>query len=405
MKLISILSEDLGKWFGSGKTGGWDRYNTKGEKVGKCGDAEEGEPYVACLSNEKAAKLGPKGRASFVRRKREAQKKSGDAKKGGEQSKGQKPVLVKTGASENVKEDWSQKYKNSIDCSNPKGFSQRAHCDGRQKNESMKLTLEQKLNLFLEKNVPNDPEKWSYAKSQAKEKFDVYPSAYANGWAAKKYKEMGGGWKSVSEAVKDSLDIGEYDQEGDMAKSDLRSIIANAKKMHDMIEDADNLPEWVQSKITKAEDYISTVANYLTAEMSEETELQESGGEVLYKKGNDHIEKYGEDSFALYKNGKKEKFYTSLKDAKQAMNEDWQDVNRKDNTDGMSQKAVNTYKRENPGSNLQTAVTEKNPTGKRASRRKSFCARMSGMKSAHASAETKRDPDSPINKALRRWRC
>jgi len=196
MKLISILSEDLGKWFGSGKKGGWDRYNTKGEKVGKCGDAEEGEPYVACLSNEKAAKLGPKGRAAFVRRKREAQKKSGDAKKGGEQSKGQKPVLVKTGASENVKEDWSQKYKNSIDCSNPKGFSQRAHCDGRQKNESMKLTLEQKLNLFLEKNVPNDPEKWSYAKSQAKEKFDVYPSAYANGWAAKKYKELGGTWKT-----------------------------------------------------------------------------------------------------------------------------------------------------------------------------------------------------------------
>jgi len=81
---------------------------------------------------------------------------------------------------------------------------------------------------------------------------------------------MGGGWKSVSEAVKDKFDIGEYDQEGDMAKSDLRSIIANAQKMHDMLKDADNLPEWVQSKITKAEDYISTVANYMTAEMNEE---------------------------------------------------------------------------------------------------------------------------------------
>ena len=61
------------------------------------------------------------------------------------------------------------------------------------KEESM--NLEEKLNLFLEKNVPTDPEKWSYAKSQAKQKFDVYPSAYANGWAAKKYKELGGGWK------------------------------------------------------------------------------------------------------------------------------------------------------------------------------------------------------------------
>ena len=85
--------------------------------------------------------------------------------------------------------------------------------------------------------------------------------------------------------------------------------------------------------------------------------------------------------------------------------EDWQKVNKADNTDGMSQKAVNAYRRENPGSKLKTAVTEKNPSGKRAARRKSFCARMSGMKRAHASAETKRDPDSPINKALRRWRC
>jgi len=50
-----------------------------------------------------------------------------------------------------------------------------------------------------EKNVPTSPEKWSRAKAMAKQKFDVYPSAYANGWAAKKYKEMGGGWKSVSE--------------------------------------------------------------------------------------------------------------------------------------------------------------------------------------------------------------
>jgi len=76
--------------------------------------------------------------------------------------------------------------------------------------------------------------------------------------------------RSMQEEKKDQYDTGEYDQEGDMAKSDLRSIIANAQKMHDMIDDADNLPEWVQSKITKAEDYISTVANYMTSEMSEE---------------------------------------------------------------------------------------------------------------------------------------
>ena len=162
--------------------------------------------------------------------------------------------------------------------------------------------ISENMENLNEKNVPTNPELWSRAKSLARSKFDVYPSAYANGWASKWYKGKGGSWKSVSEAkeigddaindgtppelrkrgnktvitsdeikeaVKDKLDIGEYDQEGDMAKSDLRSIMANAQKLHDMIEDADNLPEWCQNKITLAEDYISTVANYLTAEMSE----------------------------------------------------------------------------------------------------------------------------------------
>jgi hypothetical protein len=142
----------------------------------------------------------------------------------------------------------------------------------------------------------------------------------------KKFRDL---TKNMYEEKKDKYDEGEYDQEGDMAKSDLRSIIANAQKMHDMIDDADNLPEWVQSKITKAEDYISTVANYMAAEMSEETKLQESGGPVLYKKGDDHIEKYGEDSFALYKNGKKSKYYTSLEAAKEAMNEEVEELDEK----------------------------------------------------------------------------
>jgi len=53
----------------------------------------------------------------------------------------------------------------------------------------------QKVETLMEKNCPTNPSKWSSYKSQAKQKFDVYPSAYANGWAAKKYKAAGGGWK------------------------------------------------------------------------------------------------------------------------------------------------------------------------------------------------------------------
>ena len=65
-------------------------------------------------------------------------------------------------------------------------------------------------------------------------------------------------------------DPGEYDYEGDMARSDLRSIIHNAQQLHDMMEDNTNLPEWLQAKITKAEDYISSAANYMRSEMNEE---------------------------------------------------------------------------------------------------------------------------------------
>jgi hypothetical protein len=72
--------------------------------------------------------------------------------------------------------------------------------------------LEEELNLFLEKNTPTNPSKWSYYKSQAKKKFDVYPSAYANAWAAKQYKAAGGGWKKeqIGEAsMTGNLDGGE----------------------------------------------------------------------------------------------------------------------------------------------------------------------------------------------------
>ena len=98
-----VMSEDLRKWFGKGKSGttsggGWDRYGSDGQKLGKCGDGDDGDAYAACLSKEKANKLGPKGRASFVRRKRAAQKKSGDSKKGGNRTKGKTPTFSKTGA-------------------------------------------------------------------------------------------------------------------------------------------------------------------------------------------------------------------------------------------------------------------------------------------------------------------
>jgi len=60
------LDEDLRDWFGKGKKGGaggggWDRYNTKGERIGKCGDSGKGEGKPKCLSKSRAASLRAKG--------------------------------------------------------------------------------------------------------------------------------------------------------------------------------------------------------------------------------------------------------------------------------------------------------------------------------------------------------
>jgi len=157
----------LGDWFGKGggggkESGGWDRFNSAGERIGKCGDAKKGAAYSACLSAEKAKQLGKKGIADFVQRKRAAQKKAGDKAKGGESKKGQKPVMVKTGA---------------------KGLDK--------KNESL-----MSFGKFLREgeNKPNNPALWKKAIAKAKAKFDVYPSAYANAWASKWYKGKGGTW-------------------------------------------------------------------------------------------------------------------------------------------------------------------------------------------------------------------
>ena len=89
----------------------------------------------------------------------------------------------------------------------------------------------------------------------------------------------------------------------------------------------------------------------------------------------------------------------------QATNEDWQKVNKKDKTDGMSPAAVKAYRRENPGSKLKTAVTGNPKKGsKDAKRRKSYCARSKGQQDMH-NISCSKTPDKPVCKARRRWKC
>ena len=152
------MKEDLRNWFNpKHPDGGWKRINSKGEAIGPCA-RKPGEPKPKCMSNKKRSQLSKKERAAAVAAKRKHDSVADRKGKGG------KPINVSNFGKGRISE-----------------------------------AVE---NLF-EKNKPTNPALWARAKAAARSKFDVYPSAYANGWAAKWYKGKGGGWKSVKEAVQD----------------------------------------------------------------------------------------------------------------------------------------------------------------------------------------------------------
>ena len=87
----------------------------------------------------------------------------------------------------------------------------------------------------------------------------------------------------------------------------------------------------------------------------------------------------------------------------------WTRKEGKSESGGHTKKGVASYRKANPGSKLKTAVTTKpsklKKGSKAANRRKSFCARMKGMKKRNTSSKTANDPNSRINKSLRKWNC
>ena len=106
----------------------------------------------------------------------------------------------------------------------------------------------------------------------------------------KGYKRMGTkqkGGKTVDNCVKMEdhgpenpdapVNYGEYDREGDMAKDDLRTIDDAVEELYSILQADDNLPEWVQAKITKAVDYIDTARDYMKAQKYEEGSIEEYG--------------------------------------------------------------------------------------------------------------------------------
>ena len=473
-----IAYEDLRKWFGTGGEGGvggggWDRYNTKGERIGKCA-REPGEGKPKCLSKEKSAKMSKDEIAAAVRRKRKADPVADRPGKGGkpimssnkikeemglvrycpkckknelrsECAYGPKywdmfsmpPAIMtnqmkydiaqihptneekdhehsmarselstvmnaakrlkkKMGKGEGNIEAWVQskitKAADYLDAAadyldsgehdvhgsmdEAKGPCWTGYRQVGMKKKGNKMVpncvpehtgivakiLEQiegekELQNLEEKNVPTNPALWSKMKSRAKAKFDVYPSAYANGWAAKEYKKAGGGWKSVSE------------------ETELEEAVRRPAKTGNLIH---VMLSWKGK-------YYSLKMFFPQASLPSRKDVQNQIEKVY---PGSRVQSY---NVVDYQPG--EPFLQTEGAA-------WTRKEGQNKKGGLNEKGRKSYERENPGSDLK-APSKKvgNP------RRASFCARMSGMKKKLTSKKTANDPNSRINKSLRAWNC
>jgi hypothetical protein len=469
-----IAYEDLRKWFGTGGEGGvggggWDRYNTKGERIGKCA-REPGEGKPKCLSKEKAAKMSKDEIAAAVRRKRKADPVADRPGKGGKPKmvsnkikeemglvrycpkcqknetrnecaygvkywdmfsmppaimtnqmkydiaqihptneekdhehsmirsqistvmSAAKRVKKKMGKGEGNVEAWVQSkitkaadYLDSVadylDSGEHDIEEEKDPCWTGYKQVGMKkkgkkmvpncvpehtgivgkileqIEGERELQTLEEKNVPTNPALWSKMKSRAKAKFDVYPSAYANGWAAKEYKKAGGGWKSVSEEVE--------------LEEAVRMPAKTGNLMHVFLT-------W-KGKMYSLKMFFPQVSTPSRKDVQDQIEKVYPGSKVQ--------------SFHVAE-------YTPGEPFLQTEGAAWTREEGQNKSGGLNEKGRKSYERENPGSDLK-APSKKvgNP------RRASFCARMKGMKKKLTSSKTANDPDSRINKSLRAWNC
>jgi hypothetical protein len=492
----------LRKWFKGSKSKdgnpGWVNVVTGGT----CASDEPGEGVPKCVSSEKRASMTKAERLSAARRKKTSDKnqqsKSGAAK----------PTYVSTDSPKNEMNEESDVK--------GKGSGTKDAC---------------------------------YTK--VKSRYDVWPSAYASGALVKCRKVGAANWGNKSESInlssKDSIseEMGmrycpkcekdetreecrygpkywdmfsipsslspnqmkfsiaqvhptneskEPDHEYSMARSELSTIISAAKRLRGKLNGEGNIEAWVQSKITKAADYIDAAADYLDSGEHDVKEacwkgykqvgMKKKGKKIVPNcveesvsiedvNGNSYVEfidiikpeplkvKKGIGSRILGEGpsfevgsskltSAQEKLHTMspsqrsqlpsqmvkklvgvdlppLKASPSSMvktadsyeperksftefmleaSAAWQRKEGKNPEGGLNAKGVASYRAQNPGSKLQTAVTTKpsklKPGSKDAKRRKSFCARMSGMP-----GPTKDEKGRPTRKtlSLRKWNC
>jgi len=395
-----------------------------------------------------------------------------------------------------INEGWTQKYKKSINCSHPKGFSQKAHCAGKKKhNESVEMEMvcedcgmcethgdhshdnldeacwkgyhKDGMKTMFGKRYPNCVknkkesletyirngecpgcggamvaegqlnEKQDACYHKVKSRYKVWPSAYASGALVQCRKKGAANWGNSNESITQE----EYDAldenlkkwfsdkwvrfgpdgkiKGDCARGDSsegkpkclpqskahslgkkgRASAASRKRREDPNPERSGPAINVKTKKENMEEGMDDLARILelsglNLSADEQFDIIEDMVESLALKHGVDVEQIWEDFESV--------------DDQELLNEAaaWQTSKGKSKTGGLNAKGVASYRRENPGSKLQMAVTTKpsklKPGSKAAKRRKSFCARMGGMK-----GPMKKPNGKPTRKALalRKWNC
>ena len=397
----------LHKWFKGSKSkdgkGGWVNVVTGGT----CASDEPGEGTPKCVSSAKRASMSKSERLSAARRKKKAdpgqQQKSGAAK----------PTYVSTDKKKMKKEEVE-----IIEGKDKKG-----------KGSGTKDACYHKV----------------------KSRYSVWPSAYASGALVKCRKVGAANWGNSTK--KESYELSNWRDDFKATEYEFIDLIKPEpiKGGQEQIDEGQKCWKGYEKKGTKK----MFGKTYNNCVKKEETEIEEKkdpcwdthkqvgmkkkggkmvpncvpkeekqiGGGNLKKLAGKATKRVDADvdgdvdtkdmkssetgEFVPSPTGKKlkPKVRFEQSDWRSDFSEDWQKVNKSDKTDGMSQKAVNAYRRENPGSKLKTAVTGNPKKGsKDAKRRSSYCSRSEGQKDMH-NIDCSKTPDKAICKARRRWKC
>jgi hypothetical protein len=199
-----------------------------------------------------------------------------------------------------------------------------------------------------------------------------------------------------------SSDSGEYDDEAGMAENNLETLERAVEGIDNLIQSGDNLPEWCQEKIAVAKSMLVSVWDYMYSE--EASDEVDPEIDAMFEAMQDLVSEMAQ------KNRVSEDLvwetFEAMPDNVLYETAAWRRKEGKSKKGGLNAKGVASYRRENPGSKLQMAVTTKpsklKKGSKAAKRRKSFCARMGGVK-----GPMKKPNGKPTRKALalRKWNC